>query len=352
MRRLLTVLLCLPAAPARADDAALQPAVEAARRREARLKTVVVEWKITAFVPKGGRMEADPVGLALPRADVTVESTHRLVIDGDRYRSDHNDPGVRMMVPVALDGSLASDGVRVYYRSYHQGRDKPAQLVVEASRGRDFGPYAGRPLALWCRGTGLAPYGGREHELAASAPAEIDGGEMLEVRYPPTRITGTTYWLDRRRDYLVRRVRAESGGTVEVTDVEYAERPGVGWVPTGWTVVKTRDGGRLVQRTRAEVTTLRVGEAVPPETFRLDPLPGESVHDNDAHKSYQARADGTLEEVDESGLGRPSGDAPGRLLPAWPGRSLVRYGLLPGLFVGVLAAVVLRRRRPPHTPSQ
>ena len=77
-----------------------------------------------------------------------------------------------------------------------------------------------------------------------TAPAEIDGNEMLEVLYPRTRAVRTTYWLDRRRDYLIRRIRAEAGGTVEVSDVEYAERPGVGWVPTGWTGVKTRAGGQ------------------------------------------------------------------------------------------------------------
>src|SRR5690242_814310 len=104
MRRLVLLLTCAPVALALADEL---PAValEAAQQREARLRSVSVAWKVKVFVPKGGRMDADPVGLPLPRQDITVESTHRLVLDGDRYRSEHHDPGFRMQASVgAGDG--------------------------------------------------------------------------------------------------------------------------------------------------------------------------------------------------------------------------------------------------------
>jgi hypothetical protein len=156
--------------------------------------------------------------------------------------------------------------------------------------------------------------------------------------------------LDLQRDFLVRRIRSESGETLEVTDIEYREHPGAGWVLVGWTTLKTRDGRKLMHRIRAEVTEVRVDEPVPPEMFRLDPLPGEYLTDHDSGTTYRVRADGSLEELDATGGTRPPAKPARPTLPAWPGRPLVRYVVLPGLVIAVAVLIVLRRRRA-HTPS-
>lgn len=346
-------ILLLPTvtALAAADESPLRPALDAARRREERLPTVSVSWKVTTFAPKGGRMDADPVGLPLPRMDITVESAHRLVLQGKLFRVEYTDPGWTRQVSGTFDGATAYDGERLYHRLYHQGRDHPSQLLVERARDSvDHGGFLARPLALWCRGGRLEPYHPQDPPGHPVARSLTRSDRAVEVSLSWTPRSGTRFLLDPARDYLVHRIRVESGETTEVTDVEFREQPGVGWVPDRWTTVKSRGGGTLVQRDTAAVTEVRVGEPAPPETFRLDPVPREMVSDMDRQTTYFVRADGTREEPDATPPEPAEPEA--RPIPEWPGRKLVRYGLFPVLLVAVLAPLILRRRpRPPHTPS-
>jgi hypothetical protein len=335
-----------------ADEPSIQPALDSARRREEQFKTVSVRWKVTTFVPKGGRMDVDPVGLPLPRHDQTVESTHRLVLDGDQFREEHDDPGLRRQVPSSGDGVSTFDGERSFFRIYHNGREKPADLIVERARA-GFGNTATSPITVWCRGLRKEPYAKSDRHTRTTARGELEGSPVLcissnDLAGQPS----STYWLDPRREYVVVRIRYPYSTAVEVTTVEYREQPGTGRVPAGWTTVKTRAGEKLVHRSRAEVTEVRVNEPVPPGTFRLDPLPGENFTDMDAKKTYHVRDDGSLEEYDRNAVTVASRDPPPRPAFVWPGRSLVRFVLLPALAVAVLVGLIVRRRRrPPDTPS-
>jgi hypothetical protein len=337
-----------------ADKPSIQPALDAAWQRDEQFKTLSVRWKITTFVPKGGRMDADPVGLPLPRIDQTVESTHRLVLDGDRFREEHDDPGLRRQVPSSSDGVYTFDGERSFYRIYHNGRDKPSDLIIErADAGAGFGESATSPITLWCRGLRREPYAKSDRGIRTTAREELDGRPVLRLNSnSPDGQLSWNYFLDPRREYVVQRIRQEFSGTVELTDIEYREHPGAGWVPAGWTTTKTRDGDKLVHRIRAEVTAVRINEPVPPEAFRLDPLPGETVTDNDLKKTYHVRDDGSLEEYDRNAVTVIPRESPPRPPFVWPGRSLVRFVLLPALVVAILGGLILRRRRrPPDTPS-
>ena len=347
-------LLFLWPAVVLADEPSILPALDAARRRDEQLKTVSVRWKVTTFVPKGGRMDADPVGLPLPRNDLTVESTHRLLLDGDRFREEHDDPGLRRQVPSPGDGVFTFDGERSFHRIYHNGRDNTADLIVERANARaGFGSVATSPIALWCRGSGRHPYAASDRRTRTAIREELDGSPVLRINSnDPDGQLSWSYFLDPRREYVVRRIRHESSGTVEVTDIEYHGAPDGGSVPGGWTTIKTRTGDMLVHRIRAEVTEVRVNVPVPPGTFRLDPLPGETFTDNDTRKTYHVRDDGSLEEIDRYGAAAAPGEPAPRPAFVWPGRSLVRFVLLPALAVAVLGGLILRRRRrPPNTSS-
>jgi hypothetical protein len=299
-------------------------------------------------------MDADPVGLPLPRADQTVESTHSLVLDGDHFRVEHDDPGFRRQVPTSGDGVETFDGDRSCHRIYVDGRDKPAHLIMERAAGRpEFIGSVGWPLVFWCRGGRREPYGVFDTRTHTADLVLLDGRQILRIRSGDLGgPSATTYDLDARRDFVVRRIRQEYSGTVEVTDVDYREQPGIGWVPAGWTTVKTRAGDKLVYRIRAEVIDVRINEPVPAGTFRLEPLPGESFTDNDAKKTYQVRADGSLEEYDRNAVTVAPREPPPRPVSAWPGRTLVRFVLLPALAIALIGGLIVRRRRrPPHTPS-
>jgi hypothetical protein len=298
-------------------------------------------------------MDADPVGLPLPRADQTVESTHRLVLDGVRFRIEHNDPGLRRQVPGEADGVTKYDGAMVYRRIYLEGRDRPSLLTFERPKETpQFGSAWLQPLSLWCRGTGSVPFGGLTRDTRKVDQVEYERQPYLAVGVGTPQVASTVYLLDRGREYLVRRITASSSAGVEETDVDYREQAGGGWALEGWTTIRKRADGKLAHRIRAEVTEVRVSEAIAPETFQLDLIPGEHVVDHRDNKSYQVRPDRGLEPLDRNGVPVVAPPEPSRPVPAWPGRPLVRYVLLPGLFVGVLAAVVVRRRRrPPNTPT-
>lgn len=352
MRRY-TLLLLWPAVVL-AVEPSIQPALDAARRREEQFKTVSVRWRVSTFVPKGGRMDADPVGLPLPRVDQEVESRHRLVLDGDKMRGEHKDPGWRLQIPSAGDYDFAYDGERWFGRHFIEGRDRPAHLVIE--RPKEVGYEGGgalRPISLWCRRKAWAKLAETGPSARGVSDVDVDGNPCLSIRLgrPEMGLT-TTYFVDPNRDCVVRRVTTQTRENTEVTDIEYRERPDAGWVPYEWTTVKTRANGNLMHRIRARVMDMRVNEPVPPERFRLDPLPGETVADHDTKKTYHVRADGSLEDAETVIL---PAEAPERLPRppfVWPGRSLVRYVLLPALAMAILVGLILRRRRrPPDTPS-
>lgn len=347
-------LLCLWPGLLLADEPSIQPALAAAQRRDEQIKTVSVRWKVTTFVPKGARLEADATGLPLPRSDQTVESTHLFVSDGSRFRAERHSPVNRDLFFRVHNMDVAYDGERWFGRYFVDGRDRPAQFEIDRPKEVGYlGDITSRPVTLWCRRKAWWEFATATPPARTVTNADVNGVPCLEVRLGhPKTSPKNTWFLAVGSDYLVRRIQTEGRDFVEVTDVEYREEPNVGWVPTGWTTVKRWTGGKLVHRIRAEVTEVRQNEPVPPETFRLSPLPGETFTDLDAKKTYHVRDDGTLEEIDLKGVPVTVPDPPRRSAPQWPGRSLVRFVLLPALAAAVIGGMILRRRRrPPDTPS-
>jgi hypothetical protein len=88
-----TIATCLVGpASAGADE----PWVEAARRREETLRSAEIEFRLVEFYTKGS-IPALPLpgvkpGNPMPPADQSVESTNRIVIDGDKVRYEDNRP--------------------------------------------------------------------------------------------------------------------------------------------------------------------------------------------------------------------------------------------------------------------
>jgi hypothetical protein len=332
------------------DQDLFRAVLDAARAREARLRTVVVAWKETTFVPRGGRLEFDLSGQPAPREDQTVESTHRLVLDGVRCRLEHEDPGFRRQLPTSGDGVLVFDGERMFYRAYLYGRDNPARLTVSRPDSAPDPLSLDRlsPLGLWCRAAAPDRLGILAAPDVNAACAPADGGDP-EVTIRLKSGTTRSYLLDPGRDYLVRRERIVLANAVIVTEIEYNADPKAGPVVKAWTRIRTRTTGKLAERTRAEVTEVSVGGSLPDQTFQLDPLPGETVTDTNTRKAFRMREDGGTDEVDPtSGQVVPP---PAERRPFdWPGRQVVRFVFLPGsLLLGLL--VVVRRSRRPHTPS-
>jgi hypothetical protein len=330
--------------PARADTLAAARDAAAARRQA--LGAVEVAWDLTVDAPKGGRMDPDPAGLPLRRKDLRAHSAHRLRVAADgRYRLDHDGPDWKATGLGPPDGSFAFDGTRPASRLSLDGRAVPATLIWDQPGTGDIpaDPYT-RPVCLWCwwPAGGL---GGRDARAASEAEVMIDGVPHREVRVRHPSGGVTLYAFDPARGHVVRRIREEEAdGRLTVTDMEYRADPAGGWAPAGWTGERTRPPGVVVERARAEVTAVRVGAGPPADAFRLDPVPGGTVVDAETRAEHRVGPDGALEPIDRA-AGPPVAE-PGRARGplGWPGRGLVRYGLLPALAVALAAAVVYRRR--------
>jgi hypothetical protein len=334
-----------------ADQEVLRAALDAARARETRLRTVVIAWKETTYVPRGGRLEFDLSGQPLPRDDQTIESSHRLVLDGVRCRLEHDDPGFRRQLPSSGDGVLVFDGERTFHRAYLNGRDRPASLTVSRPESAPDELSLDRlsPLGLWCRAAAPDRLGILAGP-AADASCQLTPGPHPEVAIQSKSGATRTYRFDPGRAFVVIRERHVLQTAVTRTEIEYETDPKVGPVPKAWTRTRTRATGKLAESTRAEVTEIRIGVAVQDQTFQLDPLPGETVTDNEARKAYRVRDDGGLDQVDPVSGQVVSLPAERRPLD-WPGRHVVRFVVLPGLLLLVLIFVLRRSRRRPHTPS-
>lgn len=347
---LVLLALLIPDVPRQVDH--FQAALDAARQREERLKTLSITWKLAVHVPRGGRMDADPVGLPLPREDQTWEATHSLVVDGDRFRLEYDN----LSGPSGqVEQVFVFDGTRTASRTFVRGRGESPILAYEEPT-RPAGIPTGEvmdPLILWCRGLGwwTAPHR-RERVEARNRLVPIDGSRWCEFRLRRGAGPFDSYWLDVDQDYGLRRIDRRLEQVIEVLDVTYQAHAVAGWAPHSWTETRTRRDGKLARTIRAEVTDIRVGEPIPPETFRLEPLPGETVVDEPSGKTFRVRPDGSLEEIDPAGGPVLSNDEGVKQLPASPWRTALRVVVIAGLGAVLLVALVLRRRgRPGHTPS-
>jgi hypothetical protein len=321
----------------------LKAVIDAARAREERLRTVTIAWKVTTHVPKGAILAADSAGRPFPRADQTSTSTYTLVVDSDRHREEHNGPD---QFTAVFDGTRLTTRTVRPHLSPHAEFDRHAP--GEAAQHDDiiFGP-----VNNWCRGRRRWEADSQQGLVKVQGSEEvIDSVRCLEFRVARTSGNFDSYWLEAGRGYLTRRMRlARTLGNDEV-EITYQDHPVVGQVPRGWTGRQAAING-LAMRIRAEVTDVRVGEPVPPETFRLEPSPGDTVIDDETRQRFRVRDDGSLAEVkalDVSEL--PPEDGPP--LTAWPARKLMMVALVAGFAVVLLLVMLLRRpAREPHKPT-
>lgn len=325
----------------------LEAAVNAARDREARLHTLSIAWKRTTHIPKGGIVAPSLSGMPQPRVDQTLESTHRLILDGILYRQQDNNPN---WAPGSVNGTTIFDGTRLTTRRVLPG--EPAQFVrCGPAEDAGLGDVLLAPITYWCRGRRRwEPPIERDLVSIPGSDQEIDGVRCLEFQVVQPSAKFDSYWLDTGRGYLTRQIRRNRTIAADEVKIDYRDHPGFGLVPSGWTETRLRPDGTVVMTVRVLVTEVRIGERVAPETFRLDPSPGDTVFDNETNQTFRARLDGSLQEIDPaSGVPLPRNDT--RRVES-PGRKAIQVLIATSLFAFLLFAIYLRRRsRAVNTPS-
>jgi hypothetical protein len=325
-------LLALFSAP----DADPLEAAFAARR--AKYRTLDVTVRSTEFTVTGGYGRNDR-GDGLPKDDQTVETVHRLVIDGDKLRAESerlnwDAKGNVYHQPVLM--VAAGGSTRMLFPSGDWPAEKPVgALLAPGEMPRTVGPNL-RPILDHYRGTHtplgrLAPTGRRE---------KIGQNDCVEYT-SLGRTGGTKYWFDPVADFsLVRQSQTIQDRPSRTVDIESTAEGPVCWVDT----VFDRTG-KVERKLTATVVAAKRNEPVPAERFVLPFPPGTYVQDESGDPAvrptkYVIAADGTEVPVEDE----PAEDEPVAEPPEpidWMPPAITGGGLVAGL-VGLL---VWSRRR-------
>ncbi len=308
------------------------PAVTAARSRQAAVKSVVVEFSETEVMAKGAHSTArgatDKGITPLPPQELTLTSQNRFLIAGDKVRYENNHPHWNNFY--AADGSPRTgisisvrDGssISIFYPHGFGGNAEPwahtniGNAALTTPRGntdavslilatvRAFDPAQ----AVWHldqfkpTGNTLTIDGATCLEYAGPAP---DRGHFIGSPAPQNLIY--RYWLDAARSYIIRRAQAlEQDKVLEQVDIQYRFHEVGGWFPDRWEYYEYSAAGDVLQSATVTVLSVRFNEEPPADAFILHFPEGSAVSDVQHRKNYHVAADGSLREDDP-----PPGEAP------------------------------------------
>jgi hypothetical protein len=251
--------------------------------------------QVTPDVPK-------PKSLSLEK-EVTLQSTNRLLIDGQKVRFENNRP--RWLIPERCllrrssvgyyNGSIAKD-------FYPKGKSVEGQAEGQIYSGAKLwgvnDPVLS-PLSLTFRPfTRHLSEKWLEEMKPSGTSLLIEGASCVEY---VTKYAGGThfYWLDPSKEYVLRRLRKEYKNWPSAQyDISYGQHSIIGWAPTSWMCNVYGSDGRLLVSTKVEVLEMRVNEPVSPDQFEFDYPPGTIVTDNrDKSRCFRVQADGSMREV-------------------------------------------------------
>lgn len=219
------------------------PAVAAARARQEAVKTLEVEFRCVATVPKGAISDADPKAYGkrapLPANDLLAESINRLVIDGVKVRYEDNHPTWSNWY--APDGALrkrttisTSDGTnaKLFFPKGLSGQGNPLGIISRDALAKlMISQEVLSPITMTFRGLDIAF---RHHPITLMKPS----GNILPIDWEPcqeqvialSKDVTAHFWLDPCKGYVVRHLEDHLG----LTDIRYRRDDDWGWVPEAW----------------------------------------------------------------------------------------------------------------------
>jgi hypothetical protein len=325
------------------------PAAQAARTRQDRVKTLTVEYKRTEVTSRGAISAAWPHVKAkgpVPANETTLESVSRLLIAGDKFRYEENHPAFalpsgainrRSMVFVfddTLGKALLPCGAR--------GDGNPVGVIERGAADFKVKVIHLMPLTITFRG--LSPQFSSfvvSDMKPTGVTLPIEGVKCAEytITYSPNRVE--RFWLDPSKDYVVKRHQR----ALDQTDITYRRHDTWGWIPTSWKRVEYSSAKTVATSMTINVLDIRINEPQADEQFELQFPPGCYVEDHRNNKPYRVQEDGRMREVSWSGEELSTTvDQPGL---AWYQRHqwlLISAGALAVVFSGMfLVRRVMRR---------
>jgi hypothetical protein len=317
------------------------PAVEAARTRQESVKTVDIEFKRTQVYAKRATSETavNPLKPDLPPSETTLESTNRLVLDGEKFRYENNHPywgrpgrKLHQQTKVSVfNGSLAS----TFLPRGISGEGEPLGLVETGSLHSDLKCYELAPILTTFRGLNPAMSSDPVTDMKPSGRTLlIDGSPCQEYVQQRSNGVFVRYWLDPAKNYVVRRLcTPRPNRQTDQMDIRYRPHELCGWVPVSWVWTDYSPTGERQGTSTVDVLKIRLNAVQPAEQFENHFPAGTFVSEVDKHKDYRVRADGSMREVSPTGEEQEN--------------STVQVWLLVGLgvvYVAVVLKYTLRKR--------
>ena len=265
------------------------PLIVAARTRQDRSKTVVIEYKQASTVT----MTATP---ARPQSQATTSADNRIVLDGSKARVEDNNPAISSIQGFTRHAEIEVFDGKVSRTFFPKGYD-----IDPAPRHSSKYPLEpGLPDAVFLYFRGLDS-SLRLQTLESLNPTgvrkAVDGKQCIEYEFIERNVA-THYWIDPAKGFAVSRVESECQGKIfGRTMISYRSDAEHGWVPSGWRIENFNENGSPKFVRDTEVTRLVINGAVDPEEFHLKFKPGTHVQDQESKKLYVIGEDGNPREL-------------------------------------------------------
>lgn len=211
------------------------------------------------------------------------ERTYIAVFDGETAQSHHTDNSARKQA-FPLVGFIKKEIL-------HPERGNDA-LLPTLMTFRPCDPNTG--------GIDLTQY------RISSSSGTIEGTPCVILEEKAPSGNRRDFWLDPRRDFIVRRmVRTYGAAYPDATlDISYRQDSSSGWTPSGWRLV-TQGGAPAVREQRlAKVTRTAINEEVPQSAFHIDFPPGTIVRNLKTGDNQLVKEDGESRAITKQEIAR------------------------------------------------
>ena len=300
---LITMISLGNCVPLRASE---DPAVSAARLRAETCKTVEIRFRQTETVMPGGLSGYAPVPVepahSIPKEKTVIESTNRIVFDGQKIRYEDNHPswsrpgGVtpKGHAVYVVDGTLA----KVYYPTGAGNEGHQTGFIDGEMRLPMFvGPQL-QPIMWTFRGV---TRGMTTEMIAGMKPSgqelQIDGAPAASIA--SMRVQGRMSgcgWISKSSTWSGGNRSCRNGALFEQIDIDYLPEKTAGWVPSKWVCRRYSPSGALLSSEQLEPLEIHINEIQPASQFDMPFPPGTQVADNRNQKWYQVNEHGDMDE--------------------------------------------------------
>ena len=303
--------------------------VSAARERQEKFKTVLLEYRQVSRMDK-------PETANRVAHELSASAVNKVVIQDQKIRVEDNNPTMssgqgffRMNRIAVFDGAALHE---IYPNAMSAGEPPLAVRQLKSAKPE---VYRNLPVTMFFRGLQPVAHEAGFAEIKPTGQTEvIDGSACVVWEYRNGEFV-SRYSFDPAKSFALVRVQSKNS----LTTISYRKDDTWGWLPTGWKSHQTPEG-KTAYHFECEITNLVINALVADDQFKVVYPPGSNVHDEDSKADFIVEADGSLRERTLAEMFGPSQGSASR-----PWRQSHLWLSLTGLSVFLLLATTLAIRR-------